>query len=276
MGTANAGPSASVNDLAAANGLTVGMAGGYSGDPNDRDLIWDREEQTPFGRAETGQASGGWRGRPGGLQPVIFKESHAQKHLYNRPDSKEVQELQNRLWAGGFYPPGAKRENLTPGLPDPYTEKAWENLIDRAAKYKAAGKDMTIWEVLEEGEGIMGPGGADRAGADGRQPHVTELTNPEDLKYYAQKVAVSTLGRALKPDEVSRFVSSFQGAQATAQTQAYNLAGASGGTVVSPASPAAAAEAFARQAAPVEASAHDQVKVFDVVSKMLGGKRGRG
>lgn len=279
MGTSNSGPSGGITGLQAEYG-GASLAGGAYQDPNDRDLIWDREEQTPFGREEVGQASGGWRGRPGGKQPVIFKESKAEHHIYNRPDKAGVEELQRRLWAGGFYPPGVTQDEITPGLPDPYTAKAWANLLDRSANYYASGKHMSVWEVLDEGANIIGPGGPGGGGAggsgSGRQPLVVELTNPEDLKYYAQKVAVSTLGRGLKPDELNRFISSFQGSQTAAQTQAYNQLGASGGTTVQAPSVAAAAETFARQEAPVEAGAHDAVQVFDVMSKLLSGKRGRG
>lgn len=278
MGTQNSGPSMDLAGLAAANGLSLGMAGGWSGDTADRQLLWDREQQTPFGREEAGQASGGWKGR-GSTKEVVFTESKATHHIYNRPDKAGVEELQRRLWAGGFYPPSTQLEDITPGLPDPLTAKAWENLLDRSANYYAAGKRMTVWEVLDEGAAILGPdgaGGAGGRGSGGRAPLVTELTNPEDLKYVAQRTAVGTLGRALRPDELNRFISSFHGSQQSAQAQAYNQAGGAGGSVVSAPNPQAAAESFARQADPTAAGAHDFVKVFDSFSKMLGGTRGRG
>lgn len=273
MGTENQQPSGGISGLQSQYGGT-GLAAGPYGDPNDLDLIWDRKKQTPIGRAEIGQASGGWRGTPA-VAPEIKRSSEAYKHIYAMPD-EEVGELQRRLWAGGFYPPGADPEDVALGDRDPYTDNAWQSLVNRAAQFKNAGRDLTIWEVLDMGANIRKEGGAggDGSGGGGRPPLVTELTNPEDLKYVAQRTAVSALGRALKPDELSRFISSFHGSQQTAQAQAYNAAGGAGGSVVSAPDPTAAAASFARQAAPTEAGAHDFVKVYDVFSKMLGGRRG--
>lgn len=287
MGTQNTGLSAEANALAAQHGIPIGMAGGYNGDPNDRELIWDRETRAPVGTRDIGagggpgeftmqeQAEALYGGSTGATRnfPVIFTESKAEHHIYNRPDEREVTELQRRLWAGGFYPPGTQMEDITPGLPDTHTAKAWQTLLDRSANYYASGKQMTVWEVLDEGANIGGPGAGGRGG-DGGAPLVTELTNPEDLRYVAQRVAVSTLGRPLRDDEINRFVSSFHGSQQSAQAQAYNLGGGAGGTVVGAPDASSAAAAFAQQAAPVEASAHGAVKVFDVLSGLLGGRRG--
>jgi hypothetical protein len=269
MGTANQAPSSDLGSLLSGLGISgATLSGGFNADPDDRDLIWEREEGITTGAGFPGTTTRG-------QLPVIFKESHAEKHIYNIKDD-EVAELQRRLWAGGFYPPGTNPDEVALGDRDPYTEKAWLNAIDRAAKFKGAGRDLTIWEVIDMGANLRKEGGldGDGSGGSGRQPLVTELANPDDLKYYAQRTAVATLGRALRPDEIERFVSSFHNAQSVAQSAAYTAAGASGGQVVGAPSPTVAAETFARQAAPVEASAHDTVKVFDVVSKMLGGRRG--
>lgn len=273
MGTENQQPSGGITGLQAQYGGTSLGTGPYA-DPNDLDLIWDRKKQTPIGRAEIGQASGGWKGTPAEA-PEIKRSSEAYKHIYAMPD-EEVGELQRRLWAGGFYPPGADPAEVALGDRDPYTDKAWQNLVDRAAQFKNSGRDLTVWEVLDMGANLRkesGAGGDGSGGGSGRQPLVTELTNPEDLKYVAQRTAVGALGRALRPDELSRFISSFHGAQQTAQAQHYNAAGGAGGSVVSAPDPSAAAESFARQADPTAAGAHDYIRVFDSFSKLLGGRR---
>lgn len=276
MGTENQTPGGDLGTALAALGIdTATLSGGAYADPNDRELIWDREDRWPS-KPLPGDVRMMEQGGRKPTMPVVKRETEATKHLYAMPD-EEVAELQRRLWAGGFYPPGTDPEEIALGDRDPYTDKAWLNAIDRAANFKNAGRDITIWEAIDMGANIRKEGGlgADGSGT-GRQPLVVELANPEDLKFYAQRTAVSTLGRALRPDELNRFVSSFQQAQTSAQTQAYNQAGGAGGTVVGAPSPTVAAEQFARQAAPVEAGAHDAVKVFDVVSKVLGGRRSRG
>lgn len=274
MGTANSGDSAGIAQLRAEHGgASNGVGAGPYSDSQDRDLIWDREDRWPD-KALPGDVRMMEQGGKAPTMPVIFKESHAEKHPYALTDRKELETLQRRLWAGGFYPPGTDPTEVPLGTVDPWTEKAWLGLVDQAAKYKNAGRDLTIWEILDEGANIRNESGlgGDASGS-GRAPLVVELSNPEDLKYYAQKTAVGTLGRALRPDELERFVSSFHGSQRAAQTQAYGQAGGVGGSVVSAPNPTTAAESFARQAAPVEAGAHDYVRVFDAFSKMLGGRR---
>lgn len=275
MGTENQAPSPDLGSLLSGLGISgASLSGGAYADPSDRELIWDREDRWPA-KPLPGDIRMMEQGAKAPRTPVIKRETDAEKHLYNRPDSAEVTELQRRLWAGGFYPPGTSQDDIIPGMPDYHTEKAWLTLLDRAAKYKNAGKDMTVWEILDEGANIMKAQGKE-PGAVGRAPLVVDLANPDDLKYIAQKTAVGTLGRALRSDEIERFVSSFHSSQRSAQTQAYNAGGTGGpgGSAVSAPSPTVAAEQFARQADPTAAGAHDAVKVFDVVSRVLGGRRG--
>jgi hypothetical protein len=293
MGTANTDPSEATKALAAQHGVTPTMAGGAYADLEDLPVLVNRKQRAPVGSRDIGpgggpgeftmqeQAEALYGGAPSGytrMMPEEKRTSELEREFWSRPED-EMPELQRRLWAGGFYPPGADPAEIALGDRDPYTEKAWQNALDRAAKFRQAGRDLTLDEVIDMGanlrkEGGIGGGGPGTGG--GRAPLVTELANPEDLKYYAQKTAVSTLGRSLRPDELSRFVASFHNAQSVAQSAAYTAGGAGGpgGSVVGAPSPTTAAESFARQAAPVEAGAHDTVKVFDVVSKLLGGRRG--
>ena len=287
MGTENYGGGGGLDDLKAQHGVTTGMSGGYTGDSSDFQVMigWSDPPRTAAPLAgdvrrmeATGQVSTPW----GERTPSTKRSSELEKQFYSMAD-EDLPELQRRLWAGGFYPPGANPDEIVLGDRDLYSEKAWQNALTRAGKFLAAGRKLTLDEVIDMGANLEGAGKARGGGAGGgagggRAPLVTELANPEDLKYYAQRTAVATLGRGLKPDELERFVASFHGSQQASQAQAYGAGGSGGpgGTVVGAPSPAAAAESFARQAAPVEAGAHDAVKVFDSMSKLLGGKRGRG
>jgi len=277
VGTENQQPSAGLAELDAKYGGAT-LSGGAYRDPDDFDVIVGREQRRPVGSEFTmqEQAEFLYGGVPSDYTrefPTVKKSSEVEKQLYS-PDT-DVAELQRRLWAGGFYPPGTDPAEIALGDRDPYTDKAWQNAIERAGKFKAAGQKKTLDEVIDEAIGLRKGSGADTTGT-GRQPLVVELVNPEDLKYYAQRTAVATLGRALRPDEINRFVSSFHASQQASQTQAYNQRGAAGGQTVSAPSPAVAAEQFARQTDPTAAGAHDVVRVFDVVSKVLGGRRARG
>lgn len=280
MGTENSGPSPGLAGLMGQYG-GASLSGGDYADPQDLPLIVKRERRTPgageFTMQEEAQFLYG--GVPADYTrefPTVQKESEAEKAFYSM-DRKDVSELQHRLWAGGFYPPGVDPTEIALGDYDEYTFKAYQTAIHRAAMFHASGVDKTLNDVIDEAANIEGADARNKASR-GRAPLVTELTNPEDLRYYAQKTAVATLGRSLRPDELERFVSSFHASQTASQTAAYNAGGTGGpgGTVVNAPNPSVAAEAFARQEAPAEAGAHDFVKVYDVVSRVLSGRRGRG
>ncbi|HYH52140.1 MAG TPA: hypothetical protein VEG38_21570 [Acidimicrobiia bacterium] len=286
MGTANSGPSEGLNGLAAQYGVTPTLSGGAYADPQDLPVLVGRSQRAPgkgeFTMQEESQFLYG--GMPSDYTrefPTEKRISELERDFWSKDRDAEISELQRRLWAGGFYPPGADPTEIALGDRDPYTEKAWQNALDRAAKFRAAGQNLTLDEVIDMGANIRKEGGINGEGGPGgtgRAPLVTELANPEDLKYYAQKTAVNTLGRALRPDELERFVSSFHASQQQSQAAAYNAGGTGGpgGSVVGAPSAAVAAEQFARQADPTAAGAHDQVRVFDVVSRVLGGRRRSG
>jgi hypothetical protein len=203
------------------------------------------------------------------------RSSSMLKRFYALPP-EELKSLQKRLWAGGFYPKGADPENVILGVHDELTYGAYSTLIDRSAGYYQAGQKYTPDDVLDMAAGVYdqinaGKGrgaGAGPGGGGGRQPLSVGLTNPEDLRAVAQRTAVSTLGRALSDEEISRFVSSFQGQQTSAQTADYNAVEAGGAVTAAPQA-SVAAESFARRTAPTEAGGNDFLKTYQAFSNLL-------
>lgn len=106
-----------------------------------------------------------------------------------------------------------------------------------------------------------------------RAPLTVRLTNPSDLSLMADAVAKQTIGRKLRQSELAKFVSSYQGMEATAQRQAYELDNpdGSGGSSVAAPSVEAAATDMVRQQAPDEAYTMDVTNTLDSFFKMLGG-----
>lgn len=264
MGTANQQPGPDIRTAASNElGIDMTLSGGAYADPNDLPVFTGRYRGGPRRTIGPGPA-------PQFQTTREKRQSELEKEFYAQ-DPKDLSALQHRLWAGGFYAQGVDPEEIALGDYDEQTFAAYSKAVQRAARFYATGQELTVDEVIDMATGLEGAGAARAKGAGGgRQPLVTELTNPEDLKYVAQKTAVSALGRALRPDELERFVTSFHASQSTASAAAYGAAGGAGGAVVSPPSAQAAAEAFARREAPVEAGAHDVVRVFDVFSKMIG------
>jgi len=174
---------------------------------------------------------------------------------------------QQAMFEAGVY---KRTDTYIPGDYDDSSASAWAQVVDTAAK-----EEKSIAEVLEEKKKmVLNAGGTDvfykKQGAAAQSPLVTKVTNPDDLRLTAQQVATKTMGRAFTEDELTRFISAYQG-QETASQAAQHSAAAGGGRVVSEASPEAAATAFAQQAHPTEFAAHKQVQVFDKIRQMLGG-----
>jgi len=91
-------------------------------------------------------------------------------------------------------------------------------------------------------------------------------SNPDDLKAVARQVAQQTLGRAFTDDEADRFVRAFQAEEIAEQRRA-----SGGGTMVQAASADVAAEQFAEQEAPDEASAYKTLGYINKFFNAIGG-----
>lgn len=188
-------------------------------------------------------------------------------------DPTSFKALQKRLYSGNFYPRGTDPEDVVLGDPDDLTLSAYTNAVDRAARFYAADQKLTLDEVIDRSAGVRDPR-ADDKGAN-RAPLTIELTDPETLSYIASKTAVSTLGRGFTPEELQRFVQSFHGAQSASQRAQYaaGATGGPGGTYTGGPAAEAEAAAFARQAAPTEAKAHDLVRVYEGFMDIIGRRR---
>lgn len=93
-----------------------------------------------------------------------------------------------------------------------------------------------------------------------------QVTNPEDLKVVAKQVAQQTLGRDFTDDEANRFVEAFQAQQVAEQRKATG-----GGTVTQAPSPDVAAQKFAEEQAPTEASAYKTLGYINKFFNAIGG-----
>jgi hypothetical protein len=93
-----------------------------------------------------------------------------------------------------------------------------------------------------------------------------QTTNPDDLKVVAKQVAQQTLGRGFTDEEADRFVKVFQAQEIAEQRRA-----AGGGTMVQAPSADVAAEKFAEEQAPTEASAYKTLGYINKFFNAIGG-----
>lgn len=91
-------------------------------------------------------------------------------------------------------------------------------------------------------------------------------TNPDDLKAVAKQVAQQTLGRDFTDDEADRFVQAFQAQEVAAQRALYG-----GGSVMEAPSADVAAQTFAEEQAPTEASAYKTLGYINKFFNAIGG-----
>lgn len=102
-----------------------------------------------------------------------------------------------------------------------------------------------------------------------RAPVVTRFTSPDDLAITAQEVATNKLGRSFTPEELQKFIAAYHG---TEQTEAQNqAAAAAGGGFTGAASPAAAADTFAKQTDPTAYNAMEFLPLVEKMNDLLAG-----
>jgi hypothetical protein len=93
-----------------------------------------------------------------------------------------------------------------------------------------------------------------------------QVSNPEDLKVVAKQVAQQTLGRGFTDEEADRFVQAFQAQQVGEQRRA-----SGGGTMVQAPDADVAAQKFAQEQAPTEASAYKTLGYINKFFNAIGG-----
>lgn len=261
LGVSAEDPSSS--DSSGLYGIPTGMA--------DVPVIWDQTSAVPGYTPPRGRTAGDEdfvADRPAGQVTYTLEESLAQ--LYQMDPRERLPQLQQLLYAGGFYGSGYYNQSnpnaVQFGVADEDTYAAWRTALVRAAR---SGK--SIWEVL--GDAAKGRQGG---GAEGpqRAPLVLRQTSPEDLRRLVDRVAREVAGTSLSSDEIDRFITDYQADERAVQQAAYGAV-ETGGTVVEPASPETAAEDFVRGSRPQEASGRDVLGVLDgAMSFILGGPLG--
>jgi hypothetical protein len=91
-------------------------------------------------------------------------------------------------------------------------------------------------------------------------------SNPDELKLVAKQVAQQTLGRGFTDEEADRFVRAFQAEEIAEQRRA-----SGGGTMVQAPAADVAAQEFAEQEAPTEASAYKTLGYINKFFNAIGG-----
>lgn len=181
-----------------------------------------------------------------------------------RADAGWLDDLQKKLFVGGFYNSRVNLDDIRHGDFDEATLDAFQNLLMWTARYNETGEDVSWEEVLDARLGgltdemkakILSGGGGD-----GR---VIALADPAGLRQALDQVSTQTLGRKSTPDEQRMFVAIIHAMQSGAQS-------AESGTVISP-DIGGQAEQMLRQQNAVEAQSHDVARTFDVFQQMLGG-----
>ena len=144
-------------------------------------------------------------------QGVQYFEGAQFSELPNNP--QVLQMLQGVMIQTGFLDP----KGVTFGSPDPKTMAAFKEVL------KESNIIGTDWHTTLNNR--LASTGADSSAATraAQTPAlVINLANPEDIKATAQKTAQTLLGQSLPPDELDRFVQTFQASQTAAQTADYN------------------------------------------------------
>jgi hypothetical protein len=100
---------------------------------------------------------------------------------------------------------------------------------------------------------------------------VTRFTAPDDLAAAAQEVATSRLGRSFTPDELQRFVRAYHGSEAGESAGQAAASGVSGGGFTAAASPAVAADTFAKQTDPTAYNAEQFLPLVQKMNDLLAG-----
>lgn len=200
-------------------------------------------------------------------------------------DRGRLLEVQRQLYAGGFMG-DIDISDVNWGQHDESTFVAWAAAVTRAARYFAAGRKLTVDEVLASAASDRLGQQEDGSGGGGQQ-RVVSLSDPLALNQLLDSQAQSTLGRKATAQEQRMFVGIVHELQRSSQLAAQPVSRTSGdydtdrsgdlsqaeveaalagggdsgnqGGVVETTqpSPDAQAEAMLRSQHPVEAQAHD-------------------
>lgn len=205
---------------------------------------------------------------PAGVAPQYFA---ADKFTPGSWTPETIAQLQMRMESAGLYVPGTEPSKTGKlGWWDSTTDAtAYTNVLTNA---NSAGKDWaSSLDDLMSLAATQGPAIKRAKVAASRTPMVTQYTNPEDLKYVAQKTAQATMGMNLSDDDLTKFMQGFHGMEATQTSQAYQAGtpGGAGGSYTAAPNIDSAAAAFTQQQHPTETYAKKYVDAFNTFDTML-------
>ncbi len=192
------------------------------------------------------------------LYKSFLAMSHSNKNAY--------MQIQGQLYDAGFYG-DSPRASVHWGLLDDSSRDAFKRALDNYVAASTGAEVPITWneflaDQAKQGRINQSQGGVGGAGPGAAPPQV-QLTDPAQIAAYATRAAEDMLGRAATPEEINKFVSSFQSQQREAQ-----LSTASSATQPDL---GAGAFAFIGQEDQGEASAH-QARAYNnaLLNKLLG------
>lgn len=210
--------------------------------------------------------------KPGHLKPDVATKGRFGTDVYVQP-----REVIPRYFDG---------DQFTPGSLPPETIARMQRDLARSGLLKAD-YHIGVWDAASANAYEYLLGAANAAGDDEettlarflqspleeekpkREPLVIRQTHPDDLAAVADTVARRTIGRKLRPDEISRFVSAYHAAESGAQQNAYN-AQPGGGTVTDAPDPSSMAAAQIESSNPAEVAGHNLYDTYGSFLKIIG------
>lgn len=155
---------------------------------------------------------------------VTKNQSELLRDLYAIADPAELLDLQRRLFEGGFY--GAAEATQIPwGTLDERTAQAYQVALERAGLFYAAGRKVTLDQVIAESgrTGAGGPGDLIGGRVGGANAYTARLSDPDTLNKVADRVATEIFGRKATATERGRIVAVIQ-EEERAASQSVNAA----------------------------------------------------
>lgn len=149
----------------------------------------------------------------------------------------ELRRFQELAYQAGYYGSTAERGDVPFGAYDEDTFKVWATLNKRAATLFKTGKNHTVWDVLQD-DVQNKPENLGKANKPKRQPLVTQLPNPTDVKDLVLSVSQDVLGREVDDEFINDFTAMYTKMVSEFQKNKYSLEGSEeGGTITAPPSP---------------------------------------
>lgn len=208
--------------------------------------------------------------------PVTQSIGDAMTGFYQM-DEPGVRDLQQRLFDGGFYGTFDKSK-IRWGDHDEDTIRAYEVALNRAARFAAAGAQLTVDEVIDQAKGLLSEAEREalaKGGGTGREraPFIARLPAGADVAAGINDVAKREIGRIVtNSEEMQGYIRDYQQRVQAAQAQTYNAA-ETGGVVEQPESVATFGESKLRQAHPGDAIEMDFIGVFNTLASMLSSRQ---